>query len=128
LEGGVKNIMREKRSAESGKKEYVCEFLQAIRKMNSGTDIVIIFDNFRSHHANNTREYAELNNMKLVYLPPYSPDLNPIEYIWKSIRRIISRTFMHDLDHLKQIIFDAFKKIWLLIEFCYIMDGKVSWE
>jgi hypothetical protein len=36
--------------------------------------------------------------------------LNPIEFIWKSIRWIISRAFIRDLDHLKQIILDAFKK------------------
>ncbi|OFV67252.1 MAG: DDE endonuclease [Candidatus Syntrophoarchaeum caldarius] len=29
--------------------------------------------------------------MYLVYLPPYSPDLNPIEFIWKSIKRRFSR-------------------------------------
>jgi transposase len=29
-------------------------------------------------------------NMNLVYLPPYSPDLNPIEYIWKSVKRVLS--------------------------------------
>lgn len=103
------------------KKEDVCEFLQTIRKMNPGADIVIILDNFRSHHANITRQYAEMNNLKLVYLPPYSPDLNPIEYIWKSIRRIISRTFIQDLDHLKQTILDAFKK------FCCSLSFAASW-
>ncbi len=102
---------------EHSKKEDVCEFLQAIRNRNPDADIVIILDNFRSHHANKTREFAELNRMKLVYLPPYSPDLNPIEYIWKSIRRIISRTFVQDLDHLKQIILDAFKKFGCSLSF-----------
>ena len=77
--------------------------------MNPDVDLVIILDNFRSHHAEKTREYAEHNKIDLVFLPPYSPDLNPIEFIWKSIKRIISRTFIQDLDHLKQIILDAFK-------------------
>lgn len=102
---------------EHSKKEDVCEFLQAIRNMNPDADIVIILDNFRSHHANKTREFAEQNRMKLVYLPPYSPDLNPIEYIWKSIRRIISRTFVQDLDHLKQVILDAFKRFGCSLSF-----------
>ena len=95
---------------EHSKKEDVREFLQTIRKMNPDADLVIILDNFRSHHADTTREYADLNRIDLVFLPPYSPDLNPIEFIWKSIRRIISRTFIRDLDHLKQIVLDAFKK------------------
>ena len=95
---------------EHSKKEDVCEFLQSIRKMNPDVDLVIILDNFRSHHAIKTQEYAEENRTDLVFLPLYSPDLNPIEFIWKSTKRIISRTFIRDLDHLKQIILDAFKK------------------
>jgi len=95
---------------EHSKQEDVCEFLQSIRNMNPDGDLVIILDNFRSHHAIKTREYAEQIRIKLVFLPPYSPDLNPIEYIWKSVKRIISRTFIRDLDHLKQVILDAFKK------------------
>jgi transposase len=33
----------------------------------------------------------------LVYLPPYSPDLNPIEFIWKSIKRVLSISAVGDL-------------------------------
>jgi transposase len=102
---------------EHSKKEDVREFLQTIRKMNPDANLVIILDNFRSHHADIPREYAELNKIDLVFLPPYSPDLNPIEFIWKSIRRIISRTFIRDLDHLKQIILDAFKKYGCSLSF-----------
>jgi transposase len=102
---------------EHSKKEDICEFLQSIRNMNPKKDIVIILDNFRSHHANITREFAENNRMHLVFLPPYSPDLNPIEFIWKSIRRIISRTFIQDIDHLKQIIVDAFGKFGCSLSF-----------
>ena len=93
---------------EHSKKDDVCEFLKSVRRMNPEAELVIILDNFRSHHAVKTREYAKENRINLVFLPPYSPDLNPIEFIWKSIRRIISRTFIQDLDHLKQIILDAF--------------------
>jgi len=46
----------------------------------------MILDNFRSHGANATMEFAKENDIELVFLPPYSPHLNPIEYIWKSIK------------------------------------------
>ena len=109
---------------EHSKKEDVCEFLQSIRKMNPDVDLVIILDNFRSHQAIKTREYAEENRIDLVFLPPYSPDLNPIEFIWKSIKRIISRTFIRDLDHLKQIILDAFKKYGCSLSFAKAWIAK----
>jgi transposase len=92
--------------------------------MNPNADLVIILDNFRSHHANKTREYAEKNHINLIFLPPYSPDLNPIEFIWKSIKRIISRTFIRDLDHLKQIILDAFEKYGGSLSFAKAWIGK----
>ena len=37
------------------------------------------------------KKEGEQLGMYLVYLPPYSPDLNPIEFIWKSIKRRFSR-------------------------------------
>lgn len=89
---------------ENSKMESVCEFLGKIRTNNPGKRIVVILDNFRSHRANVTIEFAKENQIELVYLPPYSPDLNPIEFIWKSIKRVISREFIVDLDHMTDII------------------------
>ena len=40
---------------------------------------IVVMDNMRSHHVKAVRETLEGKNMKLLYLPPYSPDLNPIE-------------------------------------------------
>ena len=40
----------------------------------------------------------------LVFLPTYSPDLNPIEFIQKSIKRVLSLSFVHDLEEIKRII------------------------
>ena len=73
--------------------------------------IVVILDNFSSHRAKATIDYANEIEIELVFLPPYSPDLNPIEYIWKSIKKIISKEFIVDLDHMKKIILDNFKDL-----------------
>lgn len=90
------------------KKEDVCEFFREIRCFNPENKIVVILDNFRSHHAKDSAICAEQCNIRLIFLPPYSPDLNPIEFIWKSVKRVISRTFIKDLKHMKQIIFGKF--------------------
>lgn len=95
---------------EHSRKEDICAFLALIREKNPGKNLLIVLDNFRSHHATETREFAQNEHIDLVYLPPYSPDLNPIEYIWKSIKRIVSTTFVQDLDHLKEIIESSFRK------------------
>jgi len=91
------------------KKEDVCDFLHAIREKNPSGEIILILDNFSSHHAAMTKETASDLSIRLVFLPPYSPDLNPIEFIWKSIKRAISREFIRDTDHMKEIIKHSFE-------------------
>lgn len=91
------------------KKESVIEFLGEIRYNNPDKKILVILDNFRSHKAKATVEFAQKNKIELVFLPPYSPDLNPIEFIWKSIKRIISKKFIVDLDHMKDVIHNNFQ-------------------
>ena len=75
---------------ESSKKDAVIEFLDEVRKRNAGKRIVMILDNFRAHTSQKTRDAAEALRIELVFLPPYSPDLNPIEFIWKSMKRELS--------------------------------------
>jgi transposase len=92
----------------NSKKESVCDFLKTIWKANAGKNIVMILDNFPSHKAKIARQYAEEYGINLVYLPPYSPDLNPIEFIWKSIKREVSCKFIRDVEHLKNLITEKF--------------------
>lgn len=94
---------------ENSKKESVCEFLDEIRLKNPDNKILIILDNFNSHRANATVEFAKEKGIELIFLPPYSPDLNPIEFIWKSIKRIISKEFIVNIDHMRSIIRDNFQ-------------------
>ena len=43
-----------------------------------------------------------------VFLPAYSPDLNPIEFIWKSIKRVLSISLVSDLEEMRRIIAESF--------------------
>jgi len=102
---------------ERSTKENVCDFLSSIKKSNEGKRFLIILDNFRSHKAKDTVNFSLKNNIDLVYLPPYSPDLNPIEFIWKSVKRMISCNFVHDIDCLKNMIAFEFMKCSLKLSF-----------
>ncbi|MCL0049413.1 IS630 family transposase [Dehalococcoidia bacterium] len=93
---------------QDSKKEKVKDFLRKVRKKNAGKGIIIVVDNFKSHTAGEVVEEAERLGIELVFLPPYSPDLNPIEYIWKSIRRIISTAFIRQIDDIRNVIMGAF--------------------
>lgn len=47
---------------------------------------IVVLDNLKAHHANGIRELIESFGARVVYLPPYSPDLNPIELAWSKIK------------------------------------------
>ncbi len=47
---------------------------------------MIILDNASYHISQNTKDYQVPENITLFYLPRYSPDLNPIERLWKYLR------------------------------------------
>lgn len=86
----------------NSKKESISEFLTSIKEANVEYDaIVVIIDNLPSHKSNLVKENAKELGIYLVFLPPYSPDLNPIEFIWKSLKRILSLLFVMTEDEIK---------------------------
>ena len=89
---------------ESSKAENVYTFLAKIVELNPGKRIILVLDNSRSHHANKTISKARELKITLLFLPPYSPDLNPVEFIWKTIKREVSVKFIQSKEHLKNII------------------------
>ena len=56
----------------------------------------VILDNLATHKVAGVRETIEATGARLLYLPPYSPDFNPIENLWskvkQSLRRLAPRT------------------------------------
>ena len=66
------------------------DFLELIRKQNPDRPLCIVLDNARIHHAKAVKVTAEEFNIYFIYLPPYSPDLNPIEFGWKDLKGELS--------------------------------------
>jgi len=50
---------------------------------------VVVMDNLSSHKRVRTRELIEAAGAELVFLPPYSPDLNPIEMVFSKIKQLL---------------------------------------
>jgi transposase len=73
--------------------------------------IVIVVDNAKYHHAKIVDEWIQSLNGKisLLFLPPYSPELNPIERVWKLVKRTaIHNKYFESLDELASIVEDLF--------------------
>jgi len=107
----------------NSKSEAILEFLKKIRVVNSDfKSVILILDNFSSHRSALVQDGAKRMGIELVYLPPYSPDLNPIEFIWKTVKRYVSVEFIGSLTQLRNVIFKAwdessnkcsFAKCWI---------------
>ena len=75
----------------------IVEFLQKIKEKYPDEKIVIILDNARYNYAIITRAFAEENNIKLLFLPPYAPNLNLIERLWKFTKKhLVNNTYYED--------------------------------
>lgn len=56
----------------------------------------LIMDNATFHKSQETRNLVRAAGCKILFLPPYSPDLNPIEQVWANIKRY--RKYNESLD------------------------------
>lgn len=67
-------------------------------ELQAGT--VIVLDNATFHKSRTTWELAKARGCRLLFLPPYSPHLNPIEKLWANIKRAWSYAAHLTLDQL----------------------------
>jgi transposase len=93
---------------ENSRKEDVCGFLEDVRECNPGSRIVVVLDNFPSHRAGLTRGRAEELGIVLAFLPPWSPDLNPIEQLWRCLKREVSVAFFRSEEEFLNIVMGSF--------------------
>ena len=55
---------------------------------------VIILDNASFHNEKRLRACAAIYKVSIIFLPPYSPDYNPIEHVWANLKQFIRNTHM----------------------------------
>ena len=70
------------------KTEQHVEFLKALRS-HFRQRLLIIWDGLKAHRSNLVREYLDLigGDIQMAFLPPYSPDLNPVEFLRAWLKR-----------------------------------------
>jgi len=68
---------------------------------------VVVMDNLSAHKAPAVREWIEKAGAELLYLPPYSPDLNPIEKAWAKLKQLLRAAKARSKDTLEQAITEA---------------------
>lgn len=72
---------------------------------------VVVMDNLASHKVAGVREAIEAVGCDLWYLPPYSPDLNPIEKLWSKVKAWLRDVSATTLDTLSDAVADALRAV-----------------
>ena len=70
------------------KKEEIVDFLKAL-KAYLKQPLLVIWDGLKAHRSRLVREYLDSLNghIQIAFLPPYAPDMNPVEYFWAWLKR-----------------------------------------
>ena len=80
-------------------------------KLANEKRIVLIADNYVVHRATLVKEACKILNIKIVLLPTNSPHLNPIEQVWKSIKKYLSHFYLDNLEQMKKLFTEEFYRI-----------------
>jgi len=78
-----------------------------------GKKIALILDNASSHKSKLVKKFvvSVKGKLELVYLPPYSPDLNPVERVWKDLRyKVTHNVYFDSLEILEEHIMSYLKE------------------
>lgn len=74
---------------------------------------IVVMDNLASHKVKGVREAIEAAGCELWYLPPYSPDLNPIEKLWSKVKTLLRRAAARTAGDLYVAIGNALRHVSL---------------
>lgn len=88
------------------------EFLKRLM-VGATQPVYVVVDGHSIHKAKLVKEYVDsLNgNLKLFYLPPYSPHLNPDEQVWAHVKRDVSKQFVQSKDEMKKLALGALRSL-----------------
>lgn len=76
------------RTCDTVNSDSICDLLKVIKVKNENVkNLYLIMDNASYNRSKKVKNLANKLEIKLIYLPPYSPNLNPIERLWKFFKK-----------------------------------------
>ena len=83
---------------------FIAFLIAILKEYPDAPKIHVIVDNAPAHRANDVDDFvSEEKRLELVKLPPYSPDLNPIETVWREVKKeAVYNTFYRLFDEFKE--------------------------
>ena len=84
--------------------ELFKEFLRDELIPKLWTGAVLVMDNLRAHQVPGVQEMLADAGVNVVYLPPYSPEFNPIEHFWWELKAFVRRFRPKDQDSIETLV------------------------
>lgn len=105
----------EVREQEGFKQKGLTRFLDNLWA-DSRDNLLIVWDNASTHHAQTIKDYLAQQNQDcpriwLENIPPYSPELNPIEQLWGHMKQKLGNQFFQTTRKLKQAVIKVLNEI-----------------
>lgn len=91
--------------------EWFAEYLKTMLIPALSKTDIIVMDNMRSHHAKIVKQVLDESGINDLYLPPYSPDLNPIEKMWSKLKAYLRKEKVRIASELPPAIERAFSTV-----------------
>ena len=86
---------------------FVCDVLVPTLKPGD----IVVWDNLNVHKSEGAREAIEAVGAEVLFLPPYSPDLNPIEKMWSKVKAIVRSASARTREALHEALTQAFAAV-----------------
>ncbi|MEN6593157.1 MAG: transposase [Methanobacterium sp.] len=69
---------------------FLDENIKLKEELSNEKRIIIVLDNYSAHISKIAKKFTKFLNIKLIFLPTHSPKLNPIEQVWRAMKKKIS--------------------------------------
>jgi transposase len=79
----------------------------ALQRLHATGHETVVMDNVRTHKVGGVRKAIEARGANVLYLPPYSPDFNPIEKPFSKIKSILERIAARTVETLETAVGEA---------------------
>lgn len=108
------------------------QFLKALIKLYGSSKRILLFtDNASAHKSKKVSDFLSSlkGKLELVYLPPYSPDLNPIERVWREVKKeVVYNTFYRYFDDFKGALTKSLRNFRgnRVLSICGMMNNRIG--
>ncbi|MEU9704488.1 transposase [Streptomyces sp. NPDC047981] len=89
------------------------DLLTSARRQLGGAPLIVVWDNASTHHAKALRDFCDRNSdwLTIIKLPPYAPDLNPVEGVWAHLKNSLANLAPRTIDGLTPLLKNRLRDI-----------------